>query len=138
LNAPESNVSQGDLRQLLRSMQPRLNGGIYVYTVLPAGLAVDMTDVLATFRETEGLTAILPEPAARAAGLPILFRCAWITLTVDSALDAVGFTAAFSRALGDAGISCNVMAAAHHDHVFVPFERAAQALDCLRALQASA
>jgi len=120
-------------------MQPVLNGGIYVYTVLPdAFAAVDMAQVLATFRETEGVTAIMPESAARSAGLPILFRCAWITLAVDSALDAVGFTAAFSRALGDAGISCNVVAAAHHDHVFVPFERAAQALDCLRALQASA
>ena len=126
------------MRQLLRSMQPELNGGIYVYTVLPPAVAIDMAQVLATFREAEGLTAILPEAAARAAGLPILFRCAWITLTVDSALDAVGFTAAFSRALGDAGISCNVVAAAHHDHLFVPFERAAHALDCLRALQAGA
>ena len=133
MNRPES-----DLARLLRSMQPVLNSGIYVYTILPHGLANDMADVLATFREAEGLTAILPEAVARNSGLPILFRCAWITLAVDSALDAVGFTAAFSRALGDAGISCNVMAAAHHDHVFVPFERADQALACLRALQASA
>ena len=127
-----------DLQRLLRSMQPRLNGGIYVYTVVPHGQALPSDGVVATFRETEGTTVIVEEGAALAAGLSVLFRAAWITLTVDSALDAVGFTAAFAQALGAAGISCNVVAAAHHDHVFVPAERAEQALRCLHELQRSA
>lgn len=119
-------------------MQPVVNGGIYVYCVVPPHTDLRDLDVLATFREHEGVTVILEESAALAAGLAILFRAAWITLNVDSALDAVGFTAAFARALGDAGIACNVVAAAHHDHVFVPVERAQEALEQLRALQASA
>ena len=126
------------LQRLLCSMQPRLNGGIYVYAVVPHGQVLPADGVVATFRETEGTTVILEESAARDAGLCVLFRAAWITLTVDSALDAVGFTAAFAQALGAAGISCNVVAAAHHDHVFVPAERAELALQCLLELQRSA
>lgn len=61
---------------------------------------------------------------------------AWITLRVHSALDAVGLTAAVSLALTDAGLSCNVVAGFHHDHVFVPYDRAAQAVDVLKALAA--
>jgi hypothetical protein len=35
------------------------------------------------------------------------------------------------------GISCNVVAAVFHDHLFVPFERASDALAALQALQQS-
>lgn len=123
------------LTQLLRSMRPRRNGGIYVYCSLPADADLAGFEVLATFREREGLSVIANEGVALAAGWPVLFRAAWITLEVNSALAAVGFTAAFAKALGDAGISCNVVAAVHHDHVFVPVERADEALQCLHALQ---
>jgi hypothetical protein len=60
-----------------------------------------------------------------------------ITLRVHSALDGVGLTAAVASALSDAGIPCNMVAAFHHDHVFVPSSLAAAALDALRKLQAS-
>lgn len=62
-------------------------------------------------------------------------RAAWITLTVHSDLAAVGLTAAFSRVLAEAGISCNVVAGVRHDHIFVPVERAADAMAALRRLQ---
>ncbi len=67
-------------------------------------------------------------------GLEFTFVCAWITLKVNSALEAVGLTAAFSSALGDAGISCNVIAAYHHDHIFVPLQEAQKALEVLEHL----
>jgi len=75
---------------------------------------------------------------ARARGLEVLFRAAWITLEVHSDLQAIGFTAAFATALGQAGISCNVMAGACHDHVFVPVEAAQAALAVLQGLARSA
>ena len=92
---------------------------------------------MASIREPEGLSAILPEQIALDLGLPVAFTAAWITLTVHSDLAAVGLTAAFSQALGQAGISCNVVAGVHHDHLFVPVGQAQQAMDALHALSRS-
>jgi uncharacterized protein len=124
-----------DLAELLHSMNPVLNRGMYAFVSLPAGGVPDRVEPLATFRENEGLTLIVEEQQAKDAGLPILFRAAWITLTVHSDLQAVGLTAAVATALAEAGISCNVVAAAYHDHLFVPVESASQAIAALRTLQ---
>jgi hypothetical protein len=58
-----------------------------------------------------------------------------IVLEVHSALDGTGLTAAVSRALEWAGIACNMVAAYHHDHVFVPQGDADRALGVLKRLQ---
>jgi hypothetical protein len=49
-------------------------------------------------------------------------------------LAAVGLTAAVSKVLTEAGISCNVVAGFTHDHLFVPHDRAADALRALAPL----
>lgn len=123
------------LSALLSSLEPILHEGVYVYCVVPPDADVSGLSPVATVRESEGLTLVLPEEGALEAGLPILFRAAWITLSVHSDLQAVGLTAAFSSALGQAGISCNVVAGAFHDHLFVPVEQSERALAALRALQ---
>lgn len=84
------------------------------------------------------MAVVLELEAARQEGLTPLFVCAWITLTVPSDLQAVGPTASFADALGRAGISCNVVAGAFHDHIFVPEALAHQAMVVLRALQQAA
>jgi len=84
--------------------------------------------------EAEGLTLVLREEEAAGAGLPYDGTLEWITLRVHSALDAVGLTAAFSTALAVAGLSANVIAGLHHDHVFVAAGRGHDALRILRAL----
>ncbi|SAK97169.1 acetyltransferase [Caballeronia calidae] len=124
-----------DLDTLIASMQPELQPGVYVFASLPHDAAVSGAGIVATFREREGLTVVMEEGAARAAGIEPLFRAAWITLTVHSDLNAVGLTAAFARALGDVNISCNVIAAAYHDHIFVPVDDAGRAMDALFDLQ---
>lgn len=124
-----------DLDRLLADMRPALQPGRYAFALLPEGVAIDRTDILASIREPEGLSVVVSEATAKRLGLPIAFSAAWITLTVHSDLAAVGLTAAFSRALGDAGISCNVLAGVHHDHLFVPVERAEDAMQALQALQ---
>ena len=124
-----------DLAVLLGSMEPALHEGTFAYCVVPQGTDITGLSPVATVAEAEGLTLVLPEPQAREAGLDVLFRAARITLTVHSDLQAVGLTAAFAAALGRVGVSCNVVAGAYHDHLFVPVEQAGRAMSALEALQ---
>ena len=127
-----------DLDVLLASLHAERNPGVYVFCVLPADTVPSEVPAIATFEEREGMSAILEESAASERGLTVAFRAAWITLTVYSDLHAVGLTAAISTALAAEGISCNMLAAVSHDHVFVPVDRADDALAILERLQADA
>ena len=88
------------------------------------------------FREAEGVSLILPA-ALSPPGVQASSEMRMITLTVQSSLNGIGLTAAVSTALAGAGIPCNMVAAFHHDHVFVPAEMADRALAVLRSLSAS-
>lgn len=123
-----------DLKELLTHMRPQLNPGCYAFVALPDDSFIDPALVVASIREPEGLSVIVPEQVALDLNFPVAFTAAWITLTVHSDLAAVGLTAVFSNALGQAGISCNVVAGVHHDHLFVPVDQAQQAMDVLHAL----
>jgi uncharacterized protein len=137
-NTPPMTTPVSNLSVLLATMKPTLNDGVYVYSSVAHGSDISQLPVIATMREAEGLTVVVAEDVAVSAGLPVLFRCAWITLTVHSDLQAVGLTAAFAKALGDQGISCNVVAGAYHDHIFVPHDEAARAMAALQNLQHAA
>lgn len=130
-------AGETSLTALLRDMTPVLNDGEYVYCTLPEGLLPTGLQPLGSFRESEGLTLILPRAEAQQAGLDFDYIAAWLTLEVHSALQAVGLTAAVATALAKAGISCNVVAAWHHDHLFVAHADGPRALDVLRALAAN-
>lgn len=107
----------------------------YVFTTVAHGAAAVPPNALMMFREDEAVTLVLPAGDAPDAGLPRFRR---ITMGIASDLEAVGFTAAFSRALAEAGIPANVVAAAHHDHVFVPAADLERAMAALEALSHSA
>lgn len=124
-----------NLPLLLRSLEPKLHDGVYVYCVVPHGSDITTYTPIVTIAELEGLTLVLPEEQAISANLHVMFRSAWITLSVHSDLQAVGLTASVARALSQAGISCNVVAGAFHDHLFVPVEHSRQAMATLRDLQ---
>lgn len=94
-----------------------------------------MQTVVACVRESEGMSVILAEVDAIRLNVPIVFRAAWLTLSVHSDLSAVGLTAAVAAALARAGISCNVVAGTQHDHIFVPYEQADAAMTALLELQ---
>jgi hypothetical protein len=87
-----------------------------------------------TFRESEGTTIIVRKETADQLNLKYDFIAAWITLTIHSSLDAVGLTAAFSTALANEGISCNVVAGYFHDHLFVNSEDAENAMKILQTI----
>ncbi|GAA0652670.1 ACT domain-containing protein [Kutzneria viridogrisea] len=126
-----------DLAVLLASMRAYQQPGDYVFAVAPEGLDLTTLRPVVTVTEPEGLTVVVRREQADAAGLRYDYLAAWLTLRVHSALDAVGLTHAVSGRLAEHGISCNVVAGYHHDHLFVPADRAAEALAALDALSAS-
>jgi hypothetical protein len=126
-----------DLAECLRTMNPVLNPGTYVFASVTPGVRIEPEFVLASIREPEGLSVVMNEADAEGRNLKSLLRCAWITLSVNSDLQSVGLTAAFATALGNAGISCNVIAGACHDHIFVPVHLAEKAMGELCSLQES-
>lgn len=126
-----------DRDAMVAQMSPTLDDQAYCFLLIsPESAPTALGAAIGTFREDQGVTAIVPESVARELGDESA-SFARITLHVGSALDGVGLTAAVSGALADAGIACNMVAAFHHDHVFVPLERAEEALVTLQLLQSS-
>ena len=64
-----------DLDRLLAEMRPLLHAGRYAFTTLPPGRTSDPAQVVASIRETEGLSVVLTEADALALDLPIAFLC---------------------------------------------------------------
>ena len=123
-----------NLQKLLSGMKPKLNKGEYVYcTVASKNNAVQL-DPLCVFAEEEGVTVILPKSKADAMNFSYSMTFAWITLSIHSSLEAVGLTSAVAKALTEANISCNVVAAYYHDHLFVSVQDATRAMNVLQAL----
>jgi hypothetical protein len=114
------------------TLEPQLQAGEWVFVTVaevPSG-----TLPLASFREAEGVSVVLERGQADALGLSYDFVGAWISLGMESALDEVGLTAAVTGRLAAAGISCNVIAARHHDHLIVPHDQAERAVGLLADL----
>lgn len=112
-------------------MRPVLHDGQYVFCVMDNPPGISTNDIVMMFKEKEGYTIIVERNIADHLGLSYSGVFSWISLTVHSSLEAVGLTAAFSSALADARISCNVVAGYYHDHIFVPVfdkDRALQVL----------
>ncbi|PVB60927.1 ACT domain-containing protein [Labrenzia sp. 011] len=129
-------TGETDLVTLISNMRPMLDPEPYVFCTFVSRSIAELAayDPICLFSETEGVTAILPAERARELGLAEAEWFRRITLTVHSSLEAVGLTAAVATALAAKGISANVVAAFFHDHVFVPEERAEEALQELRNL----
>jgi uncharacterized protein len=115
-----------------QDLQPALFPGPYVFASaagVPPG-----TVPFAVIHEDEGTTLVLTQDQADRLGLAYGYVAARITLTINSDLTAIGLTAEVSRVLAEAGISCNVIAGLAHDHLFVDFDRGAEALARLERL----
>lgn len=123
-----------NLDLLLKTMKPKKNTGDFVFCTVEKTDQIELNDILMTFREEESITLITKKEIADQLGLHYTFVASWITLTVHSSLEAVGLTAAFSTALSSNGISCNVVAAFYHDHIFVDKKDAEKAMELLNAL----
>jgi hypothetical protein len=117
-----------DSVEMVRQMQPLRMPGAFAFVSMTAEAAAPLlAQARASFLEEEGVSLLLPVDE----GAPDAM--AQITLQVHSALDGVGLTAAVSAALAEHGIPCNMIAATHHDHVFVPVAMADRAVAVLDA-----
>jgi hypothetical protein len=123
-----------NLQALLKTMSPKLNEGDYVFCTVNRLDNIDPKEIIGLFKEEEGWTVIVNKELADKLGLNYTYIAAWITLTIHSSLEAVGLTAAFATALGNEGISCNVVAAYYHDHIFVTKGDAERAISVLQEL----
>ncbi len=126
-----------DLKALLEGMKPVMQDGTFVFcavadgTEIPAAIRPRLI-----FREQEATTIVIRRDEADSLGFPCQFASRLITLTIQSSLEAVGFLAAITARLAKAGISVNAVSAFHHDHLFVPHDRADEALALLQSMSA--
>lgn len=125
---------------MISGMTPELRHGTFVFVTTndPALIASFSAKAVSTFKEDEGISMIIPVDIAEKSMLNVDHPMRCITLNVFSSLEGVGLTAAVSTALGDNAIPCNMVAAFHHDHVFVPSEMCDQAMKILISLQGRA
>ena len=119
------------LGSLLKKLKPTLNEGDYVFCNQKDFNECDFKNILMFFKEQEGITMILTQEEADRRQFEYSFIAKWITLAVHSSLAAVGLTAAFSKALAEEDISCNVVAGYFHDHIFVDKKDAQKAMAVL-------
>lgn len=121
-----------NLHEILGALRPSVRPGRFVVVSCAAP-----PDVAAHARivEDEGTTLVLDEDTAAAAGLTHDAVFGWITLQAHTSLQAVGVTAAVATALARVGISCNVIAGFYHDHLLVPIDAVAEAVDVLGGLE---
>ena len=127
-----------ELSHLLSEMRPVLNTGRYVFTKVDASFQINFVDIIASFKEEENTTLVLKKEKADTLQLPYEGIYSWITLTVHSSLEAIGLTAAVSKALTEHKISCNVIAAYYHDHIFIAENDAKKAIEILNNLSLNA
>jgi uncharacterized protein len=127
--------AERDLATLLATLDVVRRPGTFVFLQVPPG-AEPPPGTAAMVDEGDSVTYVVDEATLGAPGSR--FRAAWLTLTVHSALDSVGLTAAVASALAQRGIPGNVLAGHDHDHLLVPVERADEAIAVLRRLAAGA
>lgn len=126
-----------DTATMISGMRPVLDDEIFHFCSIPERSDPAIAAALAVFREDEGVSLVLSEREARRLDLPRTMPMRRITLSVFSALDGVGLTAAVAGVLAREAIPCNMVAAYHHDHVFVPTHLAGRALELLQDLAGS-
>ncbi|WP_299321282.1 ACT domain-containing protein [Parasphingopyxis sp.] len=127
-----------DLDALLRDLKPMIAEEEHGFATIPMGEGWPQGLVpVATFAEAEGASVIALSSIMEGIGLKHEGGWAKITIGANSALDAVGLTARIAGALAEQGISSNIVAAYHHDHVFVPWARRDEAMAVLKNLSKS-
>lgn len=126
---PETNLDV-----LLKKMRPSLNEEEFIFYSSKNIKSEIFKAAILLFKETEDTTVILPKTIADDLNIEYTSIFSWITLLVNSSLNAIGFTAKFSSELAKHNISCNIVAGYHHDHIFVNTKHSERAFEILKQL----
>ncbi len=122
-----------DLSVILDSLNPRMSEEEYVFCSVSEDEMFRIgCEVHCVCREDENITVVLPVDKAVLAGFEYAFPSRMITISLHTSLDAVGLLAKLLTRLAEAGIAVNVMSGVYHDHLFVPVDRAEDAMCILR------
>lgn len=123
-----------NLSIILKNLQPILHAGEYVYCKINHQEEMDVSKAILFFREEEACTIVLKKEDADTVGLEYTYISSWITIKMHTSLEAVGLTSVISSALAKENISCNVVAAYFHDHIFTEKKDEALAMHILHNL----
>ena len=117
----------------LKNLNPILLEDEYVFCTFLSSIYGDHDELnpIASFNEKEGLTLVIKKELAELNNLEFngVFKC--ISLNLISSLSSVGLTALISKELAENAISVNMYSGYYHDHVFIPSDKAFNALNLL-------
>jgi hypothetical protein len=122
-----------NLDKLLAAMSPALDKETYVFCTVPTMPTGLVEKPRMVFEEAEGTTLIITKGQAEAQNIKYEYPCCMITLNVHSSLEAIGFLARITTHLASQhGLSVNAVAGFYHDHLFIPIDRAQDAMTGLQ------
>ncbi|TYB32810.1 MAG: ACT domain-containing protein [Flexistipes sinusarabici] len=123
--------------KLLRFMNPRLGENEFVFCSFTGSDFGEYSYLSpeAAVLEDEGISLVVLRDKADKYDLKYDTVFKKITLSVHSGLDAVGLTATVSGKLSEKDIPANMIAGFYHDHIFVPVQRAEEAMAVLKKIK---
>jgi hypothetical protein len=134
------NPGESRLKVLLQNMQPSLSHGEYVFCTFADASYGDYAELepIASVQERQSMTLVVPRASADAIDFRYGASYRSITFGIHSSLESVGLTASVTQHLAERGISVNVIAGYFQDHLFVPSDRAEEAVEALEELSLNA
>lgn len=130
----DNSCGEMDLDRLIISMEPFLHPHTYVFATVDLNKNCEHLLPVLQFRENEGKSLILTRETALGEGIEFEFVCRMITLNVHSALEAVGFLARITQRLAGLNMGVNPVSGFYHDHLFIPEDRAEDAMNELHQM----
>ncbi len=125
---------QTNLSDVLNFLQISCDNVEYGFANVKEANYSELPEVIATFREAEGLTLVATKDYLVKNNISFDGTFAKLTIEVHTSLSLVGLTATLTTQLSKNNISANIVAAYYHDHIFVQYDLRQKAIDSLLSL----